>query len=41
MKVNVRRCGKYKITVTDEDNQNYYFECYYDDSQKTIILKGI
>ena len=41
IKVGVRRGSKNKFTITDESNQEYYFECYYDENKKTIVLKRV
>lgn len=41
IKVGVRRGSKNKFTITDESNREYYFECYYDETEKTIVLKRV
>ena len=38
IKVNGRKNGKYEFTLTDEDNNEYLFEYYYDDETKSVIL---
>lgn len=41
IKVGVRRGSKNKFTITDESHREYYFECYYDETEKTIVLKRV
>ncbi len=38
VKLNGRKNGKYKFTLTDEADNEYSFEYYFDESENTIIL---
>lgn len=41
VKINGRKNGKYKFTVTDEAEKEYSFRYYYDKRTKSVVLKKI